>query len=206
MKKLVLLFAAASLLVVGSAFGITAAGAKTKPAAHAASKGARGPRGPKGARGPRGFKGSTGATGQAGPAGPRGQTGPQGPSGSAGTSGGGGFGAISTFNALVPFNGTESVTVGMFTLRENAGAAACTAPALTDNSAFAGKLAMGAGGMFSTPLPSATPTGVVTAAETANNLFAAVLINGGSEVSGNISDFTLPSANSCVTTGYIQGA
>jgi hypothetical protein len=212
--------ALAAMLVVGSAFSISAAVASTHVTAHAAKTGPRGPRGftgktgPAGPQGPAGVagrdgtngtNGANGAAGPQGPAGPAGPTGPQGPAG-----GGGGNGATTPFNAIVAANATESITVGQFTLRENAGAAGaaiCGVPQIQDNSAFAGLLAKGAGQPFGTALAAGgTPTqGIAAAAETANNLFAATLVNGTSEVNGNVSDVTIAAANACVTTGYMQG-
>jgi hypothetical protein len=179
---------------VALAAGTTGHAARATVTAHAA----------KGQRGPRGPRGRTGKTGKTGPAGPQGPAGPAGPAGT-----GTGAGAATPFNAAVAANMTESITVGAFTLRENAGpAGACTAPVLLNNSAFAGQLAKGPAGMFSTALPpgGGNPLPSVAAANTANNLFAATLVNGSSEVNGVVSNVSIPAANACVTTGYMQGA
>jgi len=157
-----------------------------------------------GPRGPRGYRGFTGKTGPAGPAGPVGATGPAGPAGVNGVGGGttvGNFGGLATVAAPI------QVTVGQFTVRElpATSGAVCSPPTITDNSAFTGLAAIGAGAGFTTGLTPAVPTTLV-AGGTANNLFAAVLINGSSAVSGSISTAVVPSVNGCVTAGFIQGS
>jgi hypothetical protein len=177
---------------VAMAAGTTGHAARATTTAHAA----------KSQRGPRGPRGKTGKAGPAGPQGPAGPAGPQGPAGGAGA------GAATPFNAAVAANATESIVVGPFTLRENAGpGGACTAPVLLNNSPFAGQLAKGPAGTFSTALPpgGGNPLPSVAAPNTANNLFAATLVNGSSEVNGVVSNVSIPAANACVTTGYMQG-
>ena len=165
----------------------------TRTTAHAANT----LRGPRGRRGPRGLRGKTGAVGPQGPQGQQGQQGPQGPAASSGET---------SFNAAVASGQTETINVGQFTLRENAGiGGACNPVTIQDNSSVAGLMATGAAGTFGTSLTTANPVAVAKA-DTANNLFAATLINGISEVNGNVSDITIPSANACVTTGYMQGS
>jgi collagen triple helix repeat protein len=107
MRKLMLMIAAFSLMIAGSAIGGSVAGASSKGASassNKASAAATGPRGPRGRRGRRGFRGFTGArgfTGLTGPAGATGATGATGPTGAQGPqgiqgppgSGGGGVGA-----------------------------------------------------------------------------------------------------------------
>ena len=91
-------------------------------------------------------------------------------------------------------------------MREVAGiGGACQPVTIVDNNPVAGMMATGAAGTFGTSLPAATVK-TAAAADTANNLFAAILINGASEVNGSVSDITIPGANACVTTGYMQGS
>jgi len=212
MRKLSLLLAAAAVLVVGSAFGITTASAQT---AHAA-KGKRGPRGPKGAtgaQGPQGPAGPAGPTGAAGPAGPAGATGPAGPTGPAGGGGGGGgTGSLNNFNAVLTGSTTESVTIGSFTVRENAVAGLCSGPTLVDNSAFNAEAAAfgtttAAPGVNGVPFTlvlagggSIPITGVAGQLDT----FSIALVNGTSQMTGTVGDVSLTN-NTCLTTGTVSG-
>jgi hypothetical protein len=158
-----------------------------------------------GPRGPRGYRGFTGKTGPAGPAGPVGPTGPAGANGVNGTSGTGT--SVGNFGGLATVAAPIQVTVGQFTVRELPATSGpvCSPPTITDNSAFTGLAAIGAGAAFGTPLTPAVPAALV-GGNTANNLFAAVLINGSSAVSGSISTAVVPSVNGCVTAGFISGS
>jgi hypothetical protein len=124
MKKLSLVAGAATLLVAGSAVGISTAGATPTVKAKAAG----GARGPRGKRGPRGFKGARG---------PAGATGPAGPAGAGGTS----------FDALVANSGgTESVTVNKITIREiNTGTSCGPVQLINDNTTVPLEVARNAG-------------------------------------------------------------
>ncbi|MDQ6606824.1 MAG: hypothetical protein M3Z06_09810 [Actinomycetota bacterium] len=202
MRKLSLILAAAGLLVGSSMLGVTAAGATTTPTAHAAKTGKRGPRGKTGARGPRGFTGPTGSTGA------KGATGLAGPAAAA-------LHPFSSFSQLVPFGGTESVTVGQFTVSEVAGASACTDIKVTNNSAsaasvniVAGQAATAGPGDF-VNLASATPL-VIAKASIGSvgdlDTFAAVGTSGSSPstVTGTIGGVT--ASGGCLTSGALAGA
>jgi hypothetical protein len=157
-------------------------------------------------RGPRGPRGFTGKTGPAGPAGPVGPTGPAGANGVNGT--GGASTTVGNFGGLATLAAPIQVTVGQFTVRElpATSGANCAPPTIQDNSPFAWAAAGGAGGAFSAFVgPSAIPIPAF-APNSANNLFAAVLVNGSSAVSGSISTVAPPSVNGCVTAGFISGA
>ena len=187
MRRLMVLFLAAGLLVGGTMVIETGVASAKKCKCK------------RGKRGPRGFRG------------PQGPVGPQGPAGQNGSSGGGGGGGVgngnlSSFSALVPSNQTESVTIGQFTLRENAGSGAtCTSPTLANNSAFSGSIALGPAGTFTTPAPAGGAQTAVGSPGTANNLFSASLVNGQSEVQGNVGTFAVSGLNGCVTTGFMTG-
>ncbi len=207
MRKFYAVLAAAALLVAGSAFGITTAGAKSSAKsavkAHAAA-GKRGPRGFKGPRGPRGF------TGPQGPRGFTGATGATGPQGPAGTSGSGG--SLSNFSRLVPFNGTLSVTIGSFTVEEVAGNNFCNDILVIDNSPFNAEVSVIGGGAQTSgpgdfvPLASAGQADVSLGGFGAGDLdtFSAVTVNGGSNVTGTVGAITL--GNGCLTTGSVSGS
>ncbi len=166
-------------------------------------------------RGPRGPRGPKGAIGARGPAGPVGPAGPPG----TGNSGGVGNGRLQSFSALVPANHTEAITVGSFTLRENAGnindPSFCKVPTLANNSAFNGFGVVGPGTAWpgSSNLPaggqqedlSALTGGGGVGPDQANILFAATLINGSSEVTGIVGTDSVSGLNGCVTTGFMTG-
>jgi hypothetical protein len=200
MRKLSLILAAAGLLVGSSLLGAAAAGATPTPAAHAAKTGKRGPRGRTGARGPRGFTGPTGPTGA------KGATGPAGPAGAA-------LHPFSSFSALVPFGGTESVTVGQFTVSEVAGGAACADIKVTNNSASAASVNVVAGQATTAgdflPLASAAPFDIAHASNAAVgdlDTFAAVVTTSSSPstVTGTVGGVT--ASGGCLTTGALAGA
>ncbi len=105
----------------------------------------------------------------------------------------------------MPSNQTEAVTVGSFTLRENAGSGAtCNAPTIANNSAFTGALSIGPGAGYGA-LPAGGTQVAVAGTNTANNLFAAILVNGSSEVSGDVGTDAISGLNGCITTGFITG-
>jgi hypothetical protein len=200
MRKISILLAAASLLVLASVIaGATVAGATI---AHAA-KAQRGPRGPKGKKGPRGH---AGAVGQTGPAGHAGATGPVGPAGNDASSG------LNHFSKLVPFNGTESLTIGQFTISEVAGPSACTTVNLVNNSTFNAEISI-IEGTLATPgpgqyevLPMASSTPIANATATVGDVatFSAVLVNGSSSVTGTAGGLTL--GNGCLVSGTVTGS
>jgi hypothetical protein len=201
MRKNSLLIVAASVLALASVIGIAgAAAAKTVHATTAKTQ--RGPRGPRGKTGPRGRTGPRGFTGSAGATGPTGAQGPKGPNGVD-------TGHFTNFNQLVPFTGTESVTIGQFTISEAAGVSACTDITVTDNSASAASVNV-VGGQKSTagdfdPLPPAGQFVVAGASIGAGDLdtFSAVLVNGGSSVTGTVGGVT--AGTGCLTSGSFSG-
>ncbi len=205
MRKISLILAATGLLVGASVFGVATAGAAPNPAAHAAKRGPTGKRGPRGKTGARGALGPVGPTG---PTGAKGATGAQGPAAAA-------LHPFTGFNQLVPFNGTESVTVGAFTVSEVAGAAACTDIKVTNNSASAASLNVVAGqantggpGDF-VPLAAAASLAIAKASNALLgdlDTFAAVLTVGSSPstVAGTVGGVTL--ATGCLTSGALAGA
>ena len=215
MRKLSLLLAAAALLVIGSAFGITSASAQT---AHSAKvkRGPRGPRGAKGATGAQGPQGPAGPAGATGPAGPAGAAGPAGPAGPTGPTGAGGTtvgtGSLNNFNAVLTGSTTESVTIGSFTVRENAVAGTCTGVTLVNNSAFAAEAAAfgtaaGAPGVTGTPfIPVLAGGGSIPINGVAGELdtFSIASVNGSSQMTGTVGDVTLTN-NTCLTTGTVSG-
>lgn len=197
MKRMSLILAAASLLIVGGSVAVAAAGA-AQPRASAASKGPRGPRGPRGFPGPRGFTG---------PQGDRGPTGARGPTGTL-------PGNFHNFNHLVPFNGNTSVTVGQFTVSEVPSASACGDLFLTDNSPFSAEYALTGGFEASVTLPAGTfhpfasgakvDIGNISAGLLGDlNEFSATLINGSSSITGLVGGQT--QATGCLVTGTITG-
>jgi Collagen triple helix repeat (20 copies) len=205
MRKISILLAAVSLLAAASLIEVvTAAGAKTVHATVAKSQ--RGPRGPRGKTGPRGSTGARGRTGRAGPAGPAGGVGPMGPAGKNATD-------FDSFNQLVPFNGTESVTIGQFTVSETAGPSGCGDAELTDNSAFSAQVNL-LGGFESTVAGTGFhPLAPASQFDIGNlsfqilgdlNTFTATLANGASTISGTVGGRTL--VNGCLTTGTFSGA
>ncbi len=205
MKRFSLLLAAASLVVVGSTFGIGSAGAKTSAKAHAAKtkQGPRGKRGPRGFPGPQGPRGSTGATGA---------TGAQGPQGIPGTpgGGGGGGGALNNFDKLVPANGTFTVTVGQFTVSEVANASGCNDINLINNSAFFAVAAETGGaastsGNFTNVAIGGGSLDIAFASSDDFDQFSAGLINGGSFVNGSVGGITT-AGGSCLVSGFVTGA
>jgi hypothetical protein len=157
-------------------------------------------------RGPRGPRGFTGKTGKTGPAGPVGPTGPAGANGVNGT--GGASTTVGNFGGLATVAAPIQVTVGQFTIRElpATSGANCATPTIQDNSPFAFFAAVGPGGTFTGPIAASAIPLPAFNPNTANNLFAAVLINGSSAVSGSISTVAPPSVNGCVTAGFISGA
>lgn len=194
MRKVSLSLAAAALLIPAGAISVAAASAKSSPRAKAASVG---PRGPRGFRGPRGPKGFTGAKGPQGFTGPQGLPGPN---------------AFTGFAKLVPFNGTETVTIGQFTVSEVAGPAACTAITVTNNGTVAAAVNI-VSGQDATPGPGdfiAVPAGTkhdVAAAQAAGgdlDTFATILSGGSSLLSGTVGGVT--TASGCLTTGELSGA
>jgi hypothetical protein len=215
MKKLSLLLAAAALLVVGSAFGITTASAQTAHAAKA-KRGPRGPRGAKGATGAQGPQGPAGPAGATGAAGPAGATGAAGPAGATGPTGAGGAssgtGALNNFNAVLTGSNTESVTIGSFTVRENAVAGACAAIVLVDNSAFNAEAAAfgtnpaapGASGSSFALVTGGGGSVPILGIPGQLDTFSIALVNGASQVTGTVGDVTLTN-NTCLTTGTISG-
>ncbi len=157
-------------------------------------------------RGPRGPRGFTGKTGKTGPAGPIGQTGPAGTNGVNGTGGGsttGNFGGLATVGAPI------QVTVGQFTVRELPLIAGpfCSPPTIADNSAIGALAAIGPGASFTTTIPPGSVPTAFVGPNTGNNLFAAVVTNGSSAVSGSISTTTgVAAANGCITAGFVTGS
>jgi hypothetical protein len=205
MRKISILLAAISLLAVASLIEVvTTAGAKTVNATVA--KAQRGPRGPRGTTGDRGSTGSRGRTGPAGAAGPAGAVGPMGPPGANASD-------FDSFNKLVPFNGTESVTIGQFTVSETAGPSGCGEGELTDNSAFSAQVNL-LGGFESTvagpgfhPLAPASQFDIGNLSFTTIgdlNTFTATLANGGSTITGTVGGRTV--TGGCLTTGTFNGA
>jgi hypothetical protein len=201
-KNMQILTAVAVLaLTLAGVLGAATAGATSGPSAHAA-KNKTGPRGFRGKTGPRGF------TGFPGPAGPTGPAGSQGPAGANSSVGG-----FNPFNQLVPFNGTETVTIGQFTVSEIAGPSACTNIQLLDQSSFAGKVSV-IGGLLKTAGPGdfvalapATPFPVAQASNGTSgdvDSFSAVLLNGTSSVTGTVGGVTL--GTGCLTTGTLTGS
>ncbi|HWF72337.1 MAG TPA: hypothetical protein VG186_03275 [Solirubrobacteraceae bacterium] len=204
MRKLSLILAAAGLLVAASVLGVDTAGAASTPTAHAAK---RGPTGKRGARGKTGARGPVGLAGATGPTGSKGATGPQGPAAAA-------LHPFATFNEMVPFNATESVTVGQFTVSEVATSSACADIKVTNNSASAAAVNVAAGqaatatGDF-VSLAAATSLAIAKASNAALgdlDTFAAILTTGTSPstVTGTVGGVTV--ATGCLTTGAIAGA
>lgn len=203
MRKISILLAAVSLLAMASLIAVvTAAGAKTVHATVAKSQ-----RGPRGKTGPRGSTGPRGRTGRAGAAGPTGAVGPMGPPGANATD-------FDSFNQLVPFNGTESVTIGQFTVSETAGPSACGDAKLTDNSAFGAQVNLLGGFEATVPGPGFHPLAPASQFDIGNlaagtlgdlNTFTATLVNGASTITGTVGGRTL-GGTGCLTTGTFSGA
>ncbi|MDQ6606823.1 MAG: collagen-like protein [Actinomycetota bacterium] len=201
MKKRLLILTAAAALALASVLGAATAGAKSGPTAHAA-KNKTGPRGFRGKTGPRGFTGFTG------PAGATGSVGSQGPAGANSSVGG-----FTAFNQLVPFNGTETVTIGQFTVSEVAGPSACTNIQVVDQSSFAAKVSV-IGGLLKTAGPgdfvALAPASTFAVAQASNGssgdvgTFSAVLLTGTSSVTGTVGGVTL--GTGCLTTGTLTGS
>jgi hypothetical protein len=203
MRRITLLLATLSLFGGGTALVVTSV-ASASPAS-AAKKKKKGKCHCK--TGPRGATGPAGAAGATGPAGPAGATGP------AGTGVGPTSGSVTPFNMNVPPNGVESITVGQFNLRQNNGPTGCAAVQLFNNSTIDAFTGLGENAAFAAGPghTGATPKTVIAAhagalTGTANRLFAAFLVNGTSQVNGNVSDFVLSGAVGCATTGFMQGA
>jgi hypothetical protein len=168
-------------------------------------RGPRGPRGYTGATGPQGPQGAAGTAGAAGAAGATGPQGPQGPAGSAASTGGVNF---QSFTKDLSGSASESVTIGSFTVTENAVAGICTDLALTDNSSYNYYLSWlpdsnGAAGL-NPMLRLANTTSYPVTADT-EDTFAAALTNGTSSVSATIMTVS-ETSNTCLTVGYLAGS
>lgn len=227
MKKFTLTLAAAGLLVVGSAYGITTASA-TRTTAHAAS--ARGPRGYRGYRGYRGNRGYRGPGGPAGPAGPQGPVGPKGATGGAGAPGtAGAAGATgregpagatgpagptgatgpvgpgaTSFTKLVGNGSSESVTINGIQLTETQPflGGACSAVQILNTTSQ--PLDVFIDGKLAAPFIGLTnQNGVQTlAAPESTATFSAAFENGNAGVTGTVGDHYVTSGSGgCLTFG-----
>ena len=164
--------------------------------------GTRGPAGPQGLAGPQGPAGPAGEAGATGPAGPAGPPGPVGPSGSGSP--------ITSFAGLVPFNGSKTVTIGQFTVRETATAVNCGDIFVLNNSPFNAHIDVTAG-FERTPastyvgLPSTTQHDIANISVGGDlGVFSAILDNGTSEVSGTVGG--VATATGCLLSGYVTGS
>jgi hypothetical protein len=156
-------------------------------------------RGPRGSRGPRGFQGPRGANGAQGPQGVQGVQGPAAPTGGVG---------FKNFTGDVAGSGSESVTVGSFTLTENAIAGTCTSVALTDNSSFNYYVSWLPDSNGDPGLDPTLDTANTTASPVAANsedTFAAALSNGSSSITATIMNVS-ETSNTCLTVGYVAGS
>lgn len=222
MKKLMLLLAAASLVVVGGAFSITSAGAKTAHAAAkahaAAARGPRGPRGPRGftgARGPAGANGTNGANGANGAAGSAGPAGPAGPKGDTGPAG---PGSASITKLITGNNAVYTVTAGFVTIGEtNSSTGTCGSPVGIVSTVPGVALELSVNGgtyqAISGPataggtLPAPTPLNAISG----SSVFTSAYANGVLGVTGVAGDVTIPSSAGgfsnpnpgCLVTGTI---
>ncbi len=210
--------------LVAGALAVSAASAHSSHSKATAGKasdkrghrGRRGPRGFQGPRGPRGFQGDTGATGNrgatgaagavgpAGPAGgPQGPQGPRGATGPAGPAGSSGAGGTLNFNATLSGTSSKVITIGNFTVREDATAGACTevmVRAGAKDSQFAKDE-----GTFA-PLTNNTSVAVTTTASGAtgdSDSFTAVSNDGASTMAGSVGAVQV--SGLCITSGFVAG-
>lgn len=144
--------------------------------------------------------------GRTGSAGHAGATGPVGPAGNNASSG------LTHFSKLVPFNGTESLTIGQFTISEVAGPSGCTTINLVNNSTFNAEVSI-IEGTLKTPgpgqyevLPMASSQAIANATAVTGDVatFSAVLVNGTSSVTGTAGGLTLGSG--CLVSGTVTGS
>lgn len=191
---------AVTALLIGGA--VVATASATTRATAASSRGPRGPRGPRGATGPRGPAGANGANGANGAPG---APGPQGPPGAAAPTGGVQF---QNFTKDLSGSASESVTIGQFTVAENAVAGLCTNIALVDNSSFNYYVSWlpdsdgNAGLNPALVLANTTENPVLANTE---DTFAAALSNGTSSVTAEIMNVS-ETNNTCLTVGYVAGS
>ena len=208
-------------------FGVLAAGAvSASGAACRCQRGPRGFRGPRGPRGPRGITrshpGPRGFTGPRGPVGPRGPAGPRGPVGPQGA-------GLDDFDKLMGTAGaSNSLTIGSFTVSDtnNPNGRGCAgivlsvpADTLVANGGPGWSLWEtdgGTGGIGETTShqgmgsPGAvTPGTTAITSGTQNNLFSAVINDGSSMITGNVSDSTIKNPGNgpgaCLDSGGFGG-
>jgi hypothetical protein len=205
-------------LVVGSTVAIGAVTSQlhhAKVTAHVAKSktGPRGPRGFTGARGPAGPggpagpAGPAGGAGPAGPAGPAGAAGGQGPAGPQGPAGAAAQNQFQNFTKLTSGSGSNSVTVGQFTIIDNVVGGTCGGVSIVNNSPFNAFLAyMPDSRNFNGAGPISLPSTGTNVIDLNNDLdtFTAALTNGTSSVTGTVADFSEPNST-CLDTGFLTG-
>ena len=212
MRRLLLLLATMGLFVGGMVIETGVASAATTAKKKGKCHCKRGPRGPRGFPGP---------AGPAGPAGPQGPPGPAGGGTTSGTTSGttGGSNLSLNFNARLTGNTTKALTIGDFTIEEDAVNGNCTPVRLFGNGIvqYVSSIWGGGNGPDGTnanaPFEAtsqlnnaAAQVRVVNAAPVAgfSNGFTAVTADGASTMSGVVGDFGVITGV-CLTTGYVTG-
>jgi hypothetical protein len=200
-------------LAAGGTMAVSAAAA-TKHVTGSAASGKRGKTGKTGPRGPQGAPGANGTNGTNGAPGPQGAAGAQGAAGSAGAQGAPGSAAntggvsFQNFTKSLAGSASESVTIGQFTVAENAVVGVCTNVVLTDNSSFSyydSYMPDSNGDPGQNPtLELANATSAAVFSNTMDS-FSAALTNGTSSISGTVMNIS-ESNNTCLTVGYVAGA